>query len=131
MPGGELITGSLLVNGAVSLAFAAMPALIVAEVLPTQTGVANSVNSISRSVGSSLASALVVTLLASEVLPNGLPRESAYVTSFVLGAVACVAAGLLVTLGLPRLGRSVAVAPAAGASAAAPEPARPRLPAAA
>ena len=54
----HLITGSLLVNGAVSLAFSAMPALIVAEVAPHQTGVANSVNSISRSVGSSLASAL-------------------------------------------------------------------------
>ena len=59
-----------------------MPALIVAEVTPAQTGVANSVNSIARSVGSSVASAVVVTLLASEVLPSGLPRESAYVAAF-------------------------------------------------
>ena len=101
----ELITGSLLVNGAVSLAFAAMPALIVAEVPPTQTGVANSVNSIARSVGSSLASALVVTLLASDVLDSGVPRESAYVAAFLVGTGACLLAALLVTFGLPRLPR--------------------------
>ncbi len=70
----ELITGSVLVNAAVSLAFASLPAIIVAEVSPAQTGVANSLNSIARSVGSSLASAVVVTLLASEVLPSGLPQ---------------------------------------------------------
>ena len=98
----ELITGALLVNGAVSLAFAAMPALIVAEVAAHQTGVANSVNSISRSVGSSLASALVVALLAGVVLPSGLPRESAYVAAFGIGAAACLLAALLVGLGLPR-----------------------------
>jgi len=98
----ELITGSVLVNAAVSLAFASMPALIVAEVTPAQTGVANSVNSIARSVGSSVASAVVVTLLASEVLPSGVPRESAYVTAFLLGAGACLLAAALVTVGLPR-----------------------------
>lgn len=99
----QIITGSLLVNGAVSLAFASMPALIVAEVSSAQTGVANSVNSIARSIGSSVASAVVVTLLASEVLPSGLPKESAYLTAFALGAGACLLAALLVGLGLPRL----------------------------
>jgi len=101
----QLITGSLLVNVAVSLAFAAMPALIVAEVPPWQTGVANSVNSISRSIGSAVASALVVTLLASDVLPSGLPRESAYVGAFAIGAAGCLLAALLVAVGLPRLPR--------------------------
>ncbi len=106
----ELIVGSLLVNGAVSLAFAALPALIVAEVSPHETGVANSVNSIARSIGSSLASAVVVTLLASSVLPGGLPRESAYVSAFAIGAGAFVLAGMLVGFGLPRPGTTRAAA---------------------
>lgn len=101
----ELVTGAVLVNGAVSLAYAAMPALIVAEVLPSETGVANSVNSIARSVGSSLASALVVTLLASDVLPSGVPAPSAYVAAFWIGAAAMVAVVVLALVGLPRLGR--------------------------
>jgi len=101
----ELILGSLLVNVAVSLAFAAMPALIVAEVPPDQTGVANGVNSICRSVGSAVASALVVTLLASDLLPSGLPHESAYVGAFAIGAAGCLLAAALVAVGLPRLPR--------------------------
>ena len=99
----QIVTGSVLVNAGVSLAFAAMPALIVAEVPPSQTGVANSVNSISRSIGASLASALVVTLLASDVLPNGQPAQSAYITAFGVGGVACLVAVMLVLIGLPRL----------------------------
>ena len=101
----HLVTGSVLVNAAVSLAFASMPALIVSEVTPGETGVANSINSISRSIGSSLASALVVTLLASEVMPNGLPQESAYITAFLIGGVGCVLAALLVGFGIPPLAR--------------------------
>jgi MFS family permease len=99
----ELIVGALAVNTAVSLGYAAMPALIVAEVAPSETGVANSVNSIARALGSSLASAVVVTLLASDVLPTGQPRESAYVGAFLLGAVGLLVAATLVRLGLPRL----------------------------
>lgn len=104
----QLITGSVLVNAAVSLAFAAMPALIVAEVTPGQTGVANSMNSIARSVGSSLASALVVTLLASNLLESGLPAVSGYVAAFTIGAVAMAAVVVLAAVGLPRLPRPTA-----------------------
>jgi len=99
------VTGAVLVNAGVSLAFAAMPALIVAEVPASQTGVANSVNSIGRSVGSSLASALVLTLLTSDVLPSGMPAESAYVAAFVVGGAACLVTVLLVAFGLPKLER--------------------------
>ncbi len=99
----QLIVGALAVNTAVSFGYAAMPALIVAEVDAADTGVANSVNSIARALGSSLASAVVVTLLASDALPSGLPRESAYVGAFALGAVGLLVAALLVRVGLPRL----------------------------
>jgi MFS family permease len=99
----QLILGALAVNSAVSFGYAAMPALIVAEVPAADTGIANSVNSIARALGSSLASAVVVTLLASDTLPSGLAKESAYVGAFVLGAVGLLLAALLVRLGLPRL----------------------------
>ncbi len=100
----HIIVGGLLVNSAVSLGYAAMPALIVAEVDPGQTGVANGVNSIARSIGSSLASALVISLLNSHLLPIGLPQESAYVAAFIIGAVGLALGAVVVAIGLPRLG---------------------------
>ena len=98
----HIIVGGLLVNSAVSLGYAAMPALIVAEVRFDQTGIANGVNSIARSLGSSLASALVITLLSSHLLPIGLPPESSYVAAFVIGAVGLAFSALIVAIGLPR-----------------------------
>ncbi len=99
----QLIVGAVLVNTGVSVGYAAMPALLVAEVSPADTGVANSVNSIARAVGSAVASAVVVTLLASEVLPGaGLPTEGVFTTVFGIGTGVCVLAAALVLLGLPR-----------------------------
>lgn len=103
----QLILGVLFINSAVSLGYAAMPALIVDEVRPDQTGVANSVNSIARSVGSSLASAVVITLLSSHLLPIGLPKESSYVIAFVIGAVGLTLSAVIVAVGLPRPGSRV------------------------
>ncbi|GAB2908819.1 MFS transporter [Rhodococcus aerolatus] len=98
-----VIGGAVVVNVGVTVAYAALPALLVAEVEPAETGVANSVNSIARSVGSSVASAVVVTLLAGGVLPStGLPAESVFTLAFTLGAVVCAVAALLALLGLPR-----------------------------
>lgn len=98
-----VIAGAVVVNVGVTVAYAALPALLVAEVAPEETGVANSVNSIARSVGSSVASAVVVTLLAGGVLPaTGLPAESVFTLAFSLGAGVCVVAALLALLGLPR-----------------------------
>lgn len=99
----QLIVGALAVNTAVSIGYAAMPALIVAEVEASDTGVANSVNSIARALGSSLASAVVVTLLASSATGTGAPTEGAYVTAFALGAAGLLFAAILVRFGLPRL----------------------------
>lgn len=50
-----------------------------------------------------MASAVVVTLLASEVLPGaGLPTEGVFTTVFGIGTGVCVLAAALVLLGLPR-----------------------------
>ena len=99
----QVIAGAILVNTGVSVGYAAMPALLVAEVAVEDTGVANSVNSIARATGSAIASAVVVTLLASEVLPGiGLPTEGVYTLIFGIGTAICVLTAVLVIFGLPR-----------------------------
>ena len=68
-----------------------LPALLIAHVEPAETGIANSVNSIARSVGSAVASALVVTLLSSNIdVATKLPKESAFDLILGLGAAAFV-----------------------------------------
>jgi predicted MFS family arabinose efflux permease len=99
----QVIVGAILVNTGVSVGYAAMPALLVAEVAAEDTGIANSVNSIARAVGSAIASAVVVTLLTSEVLPGiGVPTQGVYTAIFGIGTGLCVLTAVLVTLGLPR-----------------------------
>lgn len=101
----QIIVGGMLSNGAVSMGYAALPALIVAEVAPQQTGIANGVNSIARAVGSALGSALVVTLLSSNLMGGGLPQESAYTAAFLIGAASMLCGALVAIIGLPRAAR--------------------------
>ncbi|MEV6349136.1 MFS transporter [Actinoplanes sp. NPDC051851] len=100
----EVIVGALVVNTAVTFGYAALPALLVANVTPAETGIANSVNSIARSVGMSLGTAFVVTMMTRNPIPGPvpLPREEQLVIVFVTGAVLAVAAALAVGLLLPR-----------------------------
>src|SRR5207253_5674470 len=65
--------------------------------------IANSVNSIARSVGMSLGTAFVVTMVTRNLIPGApLPREAQYVWIFIVGAAIALAAGTLVALALPR-----------------------------
>ena len=99
----HIIVGGALANGAVSMGYAALPALIVAEVAPSETGIANGVNSIARSIGSALGSALVITLLSSNLLATGVPHESAYTAAFLIGAASMICSAFIVAVGLPRV----------------------------
>jgi len=94
-------------NAAIATAYAAMPALLASFVALEDTGVANSVNSIMRTVGGAIGSAIVITVLAGSahpvatpVGPVALPTERAFETTFALGGVAFVLAALLAGLGL-------------------------------
>ena len=82
-------------NAYISLAYGALPALVVAEVDGNETGVATSVNAIARTVGSSIAAALVAVLLGRADAATGLPPEHGFVIIFVAGAVT---AGLAMVL---------------------------------
>ncbi len=83
----------------ISLAYAALPAMIVVEVDQSETGIANSVNSIARTIGSSLSSALISTLLTIfTVTGTAVPREAAFVIAFAVGAGVAGLALLLTVL---------------------------------
>jgi MFS family permease len=92
----QIILGGIFTQLAVIFGFATLPAMLVHSVSQAETGVANSVNSIMRSVGSALASALIVSLLTAMTSDKtGLPTEGSYVLIFVLGAVAFAAVALI------------------------------------
>jgi MFS family permease len=98
----EFILFATLTQLTVTIGFAALPALLVQAVEPADTGVANSVNSIARSVGSAVASALVVTLLSSNIdAVTQLPKEAAYDLILGLGAAA-----FAINVGISLLGLS-------------------------
>ncbi|MCO6005397.1 MFS transporter [Actinoallomurus purpureus] len=105
----EFIVGLVLANVAVAVAYAAMPALLVTHVAPHETGVANSINSIMRTIGGAIGTAIVVTILASETVPYRtpvgpltLPTEWAYQSAFLLGGAAFTLAALLAAFGFKR-----------------------------
>ncbi|MET9608216.1 MFS transporter [Streptomyces sp. NPDC006512] len=120
----SVIGAGLVVGAAVSFGYAAMPAVIMASVPHHQSGIANGINSISRSTGSAIGSAIVTTILASktiEHLPAGvpaLPAESGFTLTFGIGAVAFALVALISWLGLrgghgPRVSAASAGAPSA------------------
>ncbi|MFF2580971.1 MFS transporter [Streptomyces goshikiensis] len=125
----SVIGAGLIVGAAVSFGYAAMPAVIMSSVPHHQSGIANGINSISRSTGSAIGSAIVTTILASktiEHLPPGvpaLPAESGFTLTFVIGAVAFALVALISWIGLrgqhgPRTSESSA---GAAQPAAAPQ----------
>ncbi|WKX69532.1 MFS transporter [Streptomyces sp. XD-27] len=116
----SVIGAGLLVGAGISLGYAAMPAVIVASVPPRQTGIANGINSIARSTGSAIGSAMITTVLASkaaENLPPGapqLPAESQFTLSFVLAGAAFALVAVVAAVGL----RTIRTHAAEGGSAA-------------
>jgi MFS family permease len=94
----QVVLGSVVVGIGTSLAFAAMPSLIMAAVPRTETAQANGLNTLLRSVGTSSASAAVAALLTGLAVTVGdtaHPTYAAFATAFWLAAAAAGAAGLL------------------------------------
>lgn len=92
----QVIAAGVLVNAYISLGYGALPALVVAEVDGGETGIATSVNAIARTVGSSVAAAVVAVLLGHVVVSTGLPAERAFVVIFGMGAATAALAMVLI-----------------------------------
>lgn len=90
----QVVVASILANAYISLGYGALPALVVAEVDSSETGVATSMNAIARTIGSSVAAALVALLLGRTTA--GLPMESSFVAIFVGGAATAFLAMVLI-----------------------------------
>jgi predicted MFS family arabinose efflux permease len=98
----QVIVAGIFTNAYISLAYGALPALVVSEADPGETGIATGLNAIARTVGSSVAAAIVAVLLGHTVASTGQPPESAYITIFVAGAVTAALATILIALSRSR-----------------------------
>ncbi|WP_432009749.1 MFS transporter [Streptomyces cucumeris] len=111
----QIIAGATVVAAGTALAYSALPALVMRAVPASETGAANGLNTLMRSVGQACCSAVVAAVLAHMTFVvdgRTAPTLHAYQLVFLIAAGAAVLA-LAVTLCLPGRG-----APVAGAVAA-------------
>lgn len=77
----------------IGLAFACLAGLIVGAVPPEQTGVASGMNANIRTIGGSVGTAVMASIVTAQFLPSGFPREIGYTAGFaVLGGALLLAA---------------------------------------
>jgi len=120
----ELAFGTAVIGAGVGIAYAAMPALIMGAVPLTETAAANGLNSLMRSVGTSLSSAVIGVVLAHETVSLGsvsVPSDDGFAITLWISLGACVLALALTGL-IPRRSATVTAAVAAPDEADAPEP---------
>jgi predicted MFS family arabinose efflux permease len=98
----QVIVAGIFANAYISLAYGALPALVVSEASRGETGIATGLNAIARTVGSAVAAAIVAVLLGHTTTRTGQPPESAYITIFVLGAITAALATVLIALSRTR-----------------------------
>jgi MFS family permease len=111
----EIMVAVVIVSAGVGIAYAAMPGLIMGAVPLSETASANGLNSLSRSVGTSISSAVMATLLAQLTFTVGtltVPSLTGFRVAFLIAAGAAVA-GVLVTMLVPRAKPAAAEDPVA------------------
>jgi MFS family permease len=100
----EIMIAMLIVGGGIGLAYAAMPALIMGAVPVHETAAANGLNSLFRSIGTSLSSAIVSVVLAEMTMQAAgqtLPARAGFTVSICIVIGACLLA-VSMTLLIPR-----------------------------
>ncbi|WP_427869490.1 MFS transporter [Leucobacter luti] len=85
----------------IGLGYAAMPTLIMRAVPSTETGAANGLNTLMRSLGTSIAAAAVAAVLAQSAGATGFPTPQGFQLALVYGLVAAVVCAVLASL-IPR-----------------------------
>ncbi|PZT69602.1 MFS transporter [Streptomyces sp. SW4] len=100
----QTVVTSVLLGAGIGLAYSSLPALIVGAVPASETGAANGLNTLMRSIGTSVSSAVIGMVLASTSDTVGgveIPTMHGFRVSFLI-ATAAVAAGLVFAFFLPR-----------------------------
>ena len=103
----HVILVSTIVGFGVGFAYAAMPTLIMRVVPPTETAAANGLNSVMRTLGSTVAATLVGLIIASHLVIAGgvaIPTSGAFRLIFTMGSGVALA-GVLIAVFIPRRGR--------------------------
>lgn len=119
----QLVAVSVIIGCGVGLAYGAMPSLIMAAVPPAETGSANGLNTLMRSFGTSVASAVTGAVMTQFSAPFGdgrIPTEGAFRLSLMIAAVGALVAMVVATF--------IPSTPATGAAGGEPqlEPQPPR-----
>jgi MFS family permease len=91
----QLLVASVVASSGVGIGYAAMPALIMASTPPREAGSALGVNALSRSIGTTVASAVMATVLA------GSTGRSGFELCFAIGAAAALV-GVVITALVPH-----------------------------
>lgn len=100
----QVIAGNCLTGLGIGVSFACLAGLIVAAVSPEQTGAASGMNANIRTIGGSIGTAIMSSIVTADYLPNGFPEESGYTAGFVVLAAALLVAAVA-GLAIPRASR--------------------------
>ncbi|MFD8807717.1 MFS transporter [Streptomyces sp. NPDC059597] len=104
----QTIITSVALGAGIGLAYSSLPALIVGAVPASETGAANGLNTLMRSIGTSVSSAVIGMVLANTAQPVGgglaIPTMHGFRVSFLI-ATAAVLVGLVLAFFLPRTPR--------------------------
>jgi EmrB/QacA subfamily drug resistance transporter len=100
----QIVVAMIALGTGVAFAFAAMSALIIESVRPTETGVATGMNTVMRTVGGVVGGQVGAALLTARTIEDtSVPAESAFATAFWLAAGASlVAAVVAIFITAPR-----------------------------
>ncbi|MFI0787770.1 MFS transporter [Streptomyces lydicus] len=124
---------ALVVGAGIGLAYSSLPALIIGAVDPSETGAANGLNTLMRSIGTSVSSAVIGMVLAHmsrSMGPVTVPTMAGFRVAFLIAAAA-VLVGVVLASFLPshrKVSRPTLVAQSTEDATAAPEEERLQAP---
>jgi MFS family permease len=116
----QLLVASCIASAGVGIGYAAMPTLILDAVPMTEAGSAVGINGLMRSIGTSVAAAVMAALLTSSTTRIGafeLPTQGAFQLCFVVGAAAAFV-GVAIAATIPVVHRRAQARVAVTADAA-------------
>ncbi len=100
----KLLVASCIASAGVGIGYAAMPTLILDATPPREAASAVGVNALMRSMGTTLASAVMAAVLTTSTTPLGafeVPSQHAFRLCFVIGALAAFV-GVAIVATIPR-----------------------------